>query len=120
MVFLEVEVAERLAISVGHDCGKCLEGSSLTSKIFQIPPIFLRIYNHRPVFSTESIMARKLLVAAAARSRPCRFLGAEHVQGHRRAVDRKLHESFAVDCRPGLLHEKLAGIEATRLYVTSE
>jgi hypothetical protein len=43
---------------------------------------------------------------------------AEH-QGHRRAVDRKLHESFAVDCTPGLLHEKLAGIEATRLYVTT-
>ena len=44
---------------------------------------------------------------------------AEHVQGHRRAVDRKLHESFAVDCSPGLLHETLARIEATRLYVTT-
>jgi hypothetical protein len=44
---------------------------------------------------------------------------AEHVQGHRRAVDRKLHESFAVECSPGLLHERLAGIEATQLYVTT-
>lgn len=44
---------------------------------------------------------------------------AEHVQGHRRAIDRKLHESFAVECAPGLLHEKLAGIKETQLYVTT-
>jgi hypothetical protein len=44
---------------------------------------------------------------------------AEHVQGHRRAVHRKLRQSFAVECSPGLLHNEIAGIEATRLYVTT-
>jgi hypothetical protein len=43
----------------------------------------------------------------------------EHVQGNRRSVDRRLRQSFAVDCVPGLLHEKLAGIDGTRLYVTT-
>jgi SIR2-like domain len=43
----------------------------------------------------------------------------EEVRGHRRAVDRKLRECFAIDCAPGLLHEKLAGIEGTKLYVTT-
>jgi hypothetical protein len=44
---------------------------------------------------------------------------AEHVQGHRRAVDRKLHQSFAVDCQPGLLHAVLGAIEGVRLYITT-
>jgi hypothetical protein len=44
---------------------------------------------------------------------------AEHVQGHRRAVDRKLRQSFAVDCQPGLLHNTLASIEKTQVYVTT-
>jgi hypothetical protein len=44
---------------------------------------------------------------------------AEHVQGHRRAVDRKLRQSFAVDCKPGLLHDTLASIKGTEIYVTT-
>jgi hypothetical protein len=44
---------------------------------------------------------------------------AEHRQGTRRSVDRKLHEWFVVECQPGLLHTKLAGIEKTRLYITT-
>jgi hypothetical protein len=44
---------------------------------------------------------------------------AEHVQGDRRAVDRMLRQSFAVDCRPGLLHEKIASIPSTQIFVTT-
>jgi hypothetical protein len=44
---------------------------------------------------------------------------AEHVQGHRRAVERKLREAFDVECSPGILQTKLAAIEATCLYVTT-
>jgi hypothetical protein len=44
---------------------------------------------------------------------------AEHVQGHRRAVDRKLRQSFAVDCAPGLLHTKLSEVEGTRVFITT-
>jgi hypothetical protein len=43
----------------------------------------------------------------------------EHVQGNRRRLNGKLHEAFAVPGTPGLLHEKLAAIAATRLYVTT-
>jgi hypothetical protein len=43
----------------------------------------------------------------------------EHVQGNRRRLNGKLHEAFAVDCAPGLLHERLAAIATTRLYVTT-
>jgi hypothetical protein len=44
---------------------------------------------------------------------------AEHVQGHRRAIDRKLHECFAAECEPGLLQTKLAETEGIRFYVTT-
>jgi hypothetical protein len=44
---------------------------------------------------------------------------AEHVQGTRDDVNDTLHESFAVECSPGLLHETIAGIEATRLFITT-
>jgi hypothetical protein len=44
---------------------------------------------------------------------------AEHVQGNRRAVDRELRQSFAVECKPGLLHTKLANVEETRIYITT-
>jgi hypothetical protein len=43
----------------------------------------------------------------------------EHVQGNRRRLNGKLHEAFSVDCAPGLLHERLAAIATTRLYVTT-
>jgi hypothetical protein len=43
----------------------------------------------------------------------------EHVQGNRRRLNGKLHEAFAVQGAPGLLHKKLAAIQATRLYVTT-
>jgi hypothetical protein len=44
---------------------------------------------------------------------------AQHVQGHRRAIEHKLREYFAVDAKPGPLQEMLAAIEATQLYVTT-
>lgn len=44
---------------------------------------------------------------------------AEHVQGNRDYVNGKLHTSFAVDCSPGDLHNTIAGIEATRLFITT-
>jgi len=44
---------------------------------------------------------------------------AEHVQGDRRSLDRKLRQYFAVDGRPGLLHTMLADIDAARVYVTT-
>jgi hypothetical protein len=44
---------------------------------------------------------------------------AEHVQGHRRAVNRELRQSFAVEAQPGLLHTLLAGIEGTQVYITT-
>jgi hypothetical protein len=43
----------------------------------------------------------------------------EHVQADRRALDRKLRQFFAVNCSPGLLHEKLASIPATKIYITT-
>lgn len=44
---------------------------------------------------------------------------AEHVQGHRRAVDRELRQCFAVNCTPGLLHASLAGVTGTMIYITT-
>jgi hypothetical protein len=44
---------------------------------------------------------------------------AQHVAGNRRAVDLHLREAFAVNCQPGLLHVQLAGIDGTKLYVTT-
>jgi hypothetical protein len=41
------------------------------------------------------------------------------LQGNRRYIDHALRKSFAVDCSPGLLHIKLASIEGTQLYVTT-
>jgi hypothetical protein len=43
----------------------------------------------------------------------------EHVQGTRDDIDNILHESFAIDCDPGLLHTTIAGIKATRLFITT-
>jgi hypothetical protein len=43
----------------------------------------------------------------------------EHVQGNRPYIDRKLHQYFSVECEPGLLQTKLAAIEATKLYLTT-
>lgn len=43
----------------------------------------------------------------------------EHVQGNRPYIDRKLHQYFSVDVKPGDLHAKLGGIEAAKLYVTT-
>jgi hypothetical protein len=43
----------------------------------------------------------------------------EHVQSDRRSLDRKLRQYFAVNGKPGSLHEKLAGIDTVRLYVTT-
>ena len=44
---------------------------------------------------------------------------AEHVQGTREYVDESLHTSFAVECSPGDLHNMLAGVGKTRLFVTT-
>jgi hypothetical protein len=44
---------------------------------------------------------------------------AEHVQGTREYVNDNLHKSFAVDCNPGELHRAIAGIDATRLFITT-
>jgi hypothetical protein len=44
---------------------------------------------------------------------------AEHVQSKRWYLDQTLREGFVVDCKPGLLHAKLAAIEGTRLFVTT-
>jgi SIR2-like protein len=43
----------------------------------------------------------------------------EHVQGNRKSLNRRLRDYFAIDCEPGLLQTKLAGIEATKLYITT-
>jgi hypothetical protein len=44
---------------------------------------------------------------------------AEHVQGTREYVNDNLHRSFAVKCSPGVLHHTIAGVEATRLFITT-
>jgi SIR2-like domain len=44
---------------------------------------------------------------------------AQHVAGSRKAVDFALREAFAISCQPGPLHQQLAGIEGTKLYVTT-
>jgi hypothetical protein len=44
---------------------------------------------------------------------------AEHVQGNRRALDRRLRQCFSVNGTPGLLHTKLAAVAATQLYITT-
>jgi len=44
---------------------------------------------------------------------------AEHFQGTRDDVNDNLHKSFAVDCTPGDLHKAIAGVEATRLFITT-
>jgi hypothetical protein len=44
---------------------------------------------------------------------------AEHVQGNRRAIDRKLRKSFAVESHPGSLHTMLGAIPGTKFYVTT-
>jgi hypothetical protein len=44
---------------------------------------------------------------------------AEHVQGTREYVNDNLHRSFAVECSPGDLHKTIAGVEATRLFITT-
>jgi hypothetical protein len=44
---------------------------------------------------------------------------AEHVQGSRLDVERELHQCFRVNCEPGLLHQKLAAIDDTILYLTT-
>jgi hypothetical protein len=44
---------------------------------------------------------------------------AEHVQGHRRAVNRELRQSFGVEAHPGLLHTKLASVEGSTVYITT-
>ncbi len=44
---------------------------------------------------------------------------AEHFQGTREQINDNLHHSFAVACRPGALHETIAGVEATRLFITT-
>jgi hypothetical protein len=44
---------------------------------------------------------------------------AEHVQGNRDYVNDNLHRSFAVECEPGDLHKTIAGVEATRLFITT-
>src|ERR1700728_2416236 len=43
----------------------------------------------------------------------------EQVQGTRDDINDILHESFSVDCPPGLLQTTIAGIDSTRLYVTT-
>jgi hypothetical protein len=43
----------------------------------------------------------------------------EHVQGNRRALDRKLRQCFDVTTAPGLLHTKLAEVDALQLYMTT-
>ena len=41
------------------------------------------------------------------------------VAAGRGSLDENLHNAFAVDCNPGDLHTTIAGIEETRLYVTT-
>jgi hypothetical protein len=43
----------------------------------------------------------------------------EHVQGNRDYINDILHDSFAVEAAPGLLHSAIAAVKATRLYVTT-
>lgn len=43
----------------------------------------------------------------------------EQVQGTRDDINEILHESFAVECSPGLLHNSIADVKGTRLYVTT-
>lgn len=43
----------------------------------------------------------------------------EHVQGDRHILERKLHQCFAIDCAPEILHTTLARIEGIPIYVTT-
>jgi hypothetical protein len=43
----------------------------------------------------------------------------EHVQGNREYINDILHDSFAVEASPGLLHNAIAAVRATRLYITT-
>jgi SIR2-like domain len=44
---------------------------------------------------------------------------AEHVQGTREYVNDNLHKSFAVECNPGDLDRTITGVDATRLFITT-
>jgi hypothetical protein len=44
---------------------------------------------------------------------------AQHVAGDRKRVHGNLRNAFAVSAKPGFLHQQLAQIEGTRLYITT-
>ena len=110
------EVASMLAVAANYPVSKAAYDSALSDLVSAVGGIASGVAADLVKAALSPVLQRHIGDAPAL---ALIASWAEHVQGDRRSLDRKLRQYFAVDGKPGLLHTKLAGIDATRVYVTT-
>lgn len=110
------EVAAMLAAAANYPATKVAHSNALSDLVAAVNSVASGVMTH-DVERALSPIVQKHIGDAPALALIASW--AEHVQGDRRALDRKLRQYFAVDSKPGHLHSRLANVAAARLYITT-